>query len=150
MSFGLRLLEAHLFGAIWRQTKHELQILKAKENSELCFLPKEVGPCRGFSARFFFNSDSGTCEPFAVSPLRLQSSVWLPTSFYFSMGDAKPMPTIFKASRNVQSEFQITTFFYFTWLPRIYPRSYRKIIILLFPMSRIYFQVMCHWRHRVK
>ena len=76
MSFGLRLLEAHLFGAIWRQTKHELQILKAKENSELCFLPKEVGPCRrGFSARFFFNSDSGTCEPFAVSPLRLQSSV---------------------------------------------------------------------------
>ena len=67
MSFGLRQVGAHLFGSIWRHTKHELQNLKAMETSNFCELPKEVGPCRALEARFFFNSQSGTCEPFAVS-----------------------------------------------------------------------------------
>ena len=66
VSFGLRQVGAHLFGTIWRQTKYELQILKAEKTSNLCDFPKEVGPCRGLQARFFFNSESGTCEPFAV------------------------------------------------------------------------------------
>lgn len=82
MSFGLRQVNAHLFGTIWRQTKHELQILKAKETSNLCNLPKEIGPCRGLQARFFFNSDLGTCEPFAV---RIEMTIVLvPTIFFLS------------------------------------------------------------------
>ena len=67
MSFGLRQVGAHLFGSIWRHTKHELQNLKAMETSNFCHLPKEIGPCRSNEARFFFNSQSGKCEPFAVS-----------------------------------------------------------------------------------
>ena len=68
MSFGLRQVNAHLFGTIWRQTKHELQTRKAKDTAHFCYLPKEIGPCRSLlEARFFFNSDSGNCEPFAVS-----------------------------------------------------------------------------------
>ena len=69
MSFGLRQVNAHLFGTIWRQTKHELQNRKAKDTAHFCYLPKEVGPCRSLEARFFFNSESGNCEPFGVSSI---------------------------------------------------------------------------------
>ena len=67
MSFGLRQVNAHLFGTIWSQTKHELQDRKAKDTADICFLPKEIGPCRLLDARFYFNSESGHCEPFGVS-----------------------------------------------------------------------------------
>ena len=79
MSFGLRQVNAHLFGTIWRQTKHELQTRKAKDTAHFCYLPKEIGPCRRLEARFFFNSESGNCEPFAV---RIETSRPWPLSFY--------------------------------------------------------------------
>ena len=78
MSFGLRQLGAHLFGNIWRQTKHELQTRKAQENNLLCQLPKEVGPCRGLDARFFFSPESGTCQPFAVNNVIFLWSYFVP------------------------------------------------------------------------
>ena len=67
--YGFRLVQSHLFASIWSQTKDELQRLKAETISDSCYLPKDIGPCRGLEARFFFNSDLGTCEAFAVSPL---------------------------------------------------------------------------------
>lgn len=33
-------------------------------NNHVCLLPKEVGPCKAALARFFFNSQSGSCEEF--------------------------------------------------------------------------------------
>ena len=34
------------------------------KEKNICQLPKESGPCRGFFQRFHFNKQSGKCEEF--------------------------------------------------------------------------------------
>ncbi len=36
----------------------------ASQSNNLCDLPAVIGPCKSFVGRYFYNADSGDCEPF--------------------------------------------------------------------------------------
>jgi hypothetical protein len=85
ISFALRSVGANRFASAWLQVKEKAQtgrccqsdlkqfccsiktlsnLDKALESNDLCDLPLSIGPCKSFVGRFFYNTDSGDCQPF--------------------------------------------------------------------------------------
>ncbi|KAK2707178.1 hypothetical protein QYM36_015008, partial [Artemia franciscana] len=45
-------------------TEHSNEEVAINEEEEICFLPKDIGPCRMHDKRFYFNSRTKTCTQF--------------------------------------------------------------------------------------